>query len=240
MKDMIIKVCGLRDARNIQEVAALGVDMLGFIFWPQSPRYVQMVSSQAGIIPDYSRERLHEASWGTGSVAPTAVHRPQRVGVFVDDMPQNIITRVYNYHLDYVQLHGHESPVMVDNLRRTLIPDIAPDIKVIKAVSVASAGDLRQTAAYEGLVDLFLFDTKCATVGGSGEQFDWSVLDAYEGTVPFLLSGGIGPGDAARVRAFRHPRFAGIDLNSRFETAPGMKDVGLLQTFIKQVRNEQD
>ena len=83
---------------------------------------------------------------------------------------------------------------------------------------------------------MLLFDTQCPGRGGSGEQFDWSVLDAYDGDIPFLLSGGIGPDDADRVRAFRHPMCVGIDLNSRFETEPGIKDVAQLATFIDAVR----
>ena len=134
-------------------------------------------------------------------------------------------------------VHGEESPTMIDNLKRTLIPDIAPNIKVIKALSVASKEDVARYKDYEGLVDLFLFDTRCPTMGGSGKQFDWDVLSAYNGHTPFLLSGGIGPDDAERVRQFDHPMLAGIDLNSRFETEPGRKDVDLLRTFIQQVRN---
>ena len=126
---------------------------------------------------------------------------------------------------------------MIDNLKRTLIPDIAPNIKVIKALSVASKEDVARSKDYEGLVDLFLFDTRCPTMGGSGKQFDWDVLSAYNGHTPFLLSGGIGPDDAERVRQFDHPMLAGIDLNSRFETEPGRKDVDLLRTFIQQVRS---
>jgi phosphoribosylanthranilate isomerase len=131
---MIVKVCGMRDADNIREVAALGVDMIGFIFWPKSPRCVQLISSQAGIIPDYSEERYRQAA--TGQQAQTAATQPQRVGVFVGEMPQTIVSYVYNYGLDYVQLHGQEKPVMIENLKHTLIPDIAPRIKIIKALSI--------------------------------------------------------------------------------------------------------
>ena len=99
---MIIKVCGMRDADNIRDISALGVDMIGLIFYPQSPRYVQMLSSGAGIIPDY---------------APDMGKTSLRVGVFVDDMPQNIVTRVYNYKLDYIQLHGNEPRETLENLR---------------------------------------------------------------------------------------------------------------------------
>ena len=226
MNYQLIKVCGMRDALNIHEVAALGVNLIGLIFYPKSPRYVESISSDAGIIPDYSS--LKEGS--------DLQDKPYKtVGVFVNDMPQNIVTAVYNYHLSYVQLHGDESPVMIDNMRRTLVPDIVPQIKIIKAISVSSAEDLKRCEQYEGPVDLFLFDTKCKGYGGSGQKYDWSVLEAYTGQTPFLLSGGIGPDDADRLRDFHHPQCIGIDLNSKFETAPAMKDVDLLRKFISSL-----
>ena len=278
MNYQLIKVCGMRDAQNIREVAALGVNLIGLIFYPKSPRYVESISSDAGIIPDYNgltpmplskgegsemldkqqkaeetegeaRNKQSESahsksaqsespfnkvttplSFGEGQGGEAVI--PKFVGVFVNDMPQNIVTAVYNYHLSYVQLHGDESPVMIDNLRRTLVPDIVPQIKIIKAISVSSAEDLKRCEQYEGHVDLFLFDTKCKGYGGSGQKYDWSVLEAYTGPTPFLLSGGIGPDDAARLRDFHHPQCVGIDLNSKFETAPGMKDVEKLKTFL--------
>ena len=288
----LIKVCGMRDAQNIREVAALGVNLIGLIFYPKSPRYVKSISSDAGIIPDYSsltpdplpegegrnmldKQLKEEETKGetrnkqpvsaqlksTQSKAPfnkvttplslgegqgdEAVEGhggeaaiPKFVGVFVNDMPQNIVTAVYNYHLSYVQLHGDESPVMIDNLRRTLVPDIAPQIKIIKAISVSNSEDLKRCEPYEGHVDLFLFDTKCKGYGGSGQKYDWSVLEAYTGQTPFLLSGGIGPDDADRLRDFHHPQCVGIDLNSKFETAPGMKDINLLQNFLHQLNKQ--
>ena len=106
---------------------------------------------------------------------------------------------------------------------------------IIKAFNIATAEDLAQTKPYEGIVDYFLFDTKAQLPGGSGEQFDWSVLSHYEGTTPFLLSGGIGPDDAERIKSFHHPRCIGIDLNSRFEIAPGLKDVYQLKDFISNL-----
>jgi len=287
MNYQLIKVCGMRDAQNIREVAALGVNLIGLIFYPKSPRYIESISSDAGIIPDYSSlnsltpnplskgegsdmldkqlkaeetegearnkqiesEQLKSTqskapfnkvttplSFGEGQGGEAAI--PKFVGVFVNDMPQNIITAVYNYHLSYVQLHGDESPVMIDNLRRTLVPDIVPQIKIIKAISVSSAEDLKCCEQYEGHVDLFLFDTKCKGYGGSGQKYDWSVLEAYTGQTPFLLSGGIGPDDADRLRDFHHPQCIGIDLNSKFETAPGMKDINLLQNFLHQLNKQ--
>lgn len=211
----------MRDADNIRDISALGVDMIGLIFYPPSPRYVQQFSSGAGIIPDY---------------APDKGKTPLRVGVFVDDMPQNIVTRVYNYKLDYIQLHGNEPRETLENLRATIDPDIKPKIKIIKAISVSSAEDIKKYKEYVGAADLFLFDTKCKTVGGSGELFDWQVLQAYDGDVPFLLSGGIGPDDAERIQNFHHPKCIGIDLNSKFEIEPALKDVEKLKQFLVKVK----
>lgn len=224
---MVIKVCGMRDAQNIREVSQLGVDMIGMIFYPKSPRYVEMQSSHAGIIPDYAKEDIGVS---------VSAKSPARVGVFVDDMVQNIVTRVVNYHLDYVQLHGNEPREMCENLRLTLDPDIRPGIKIIKAISVSDASDIQKYKEYVGAVDLFLFDTKCKMVGGSGQQFDWQVLEQYDGEVPFLLSGGIGPEDASRLHAFHHPKCIGIDLNSRFEIEPGVKDVEKLKGFLNEMQ----
>ena len=211
----------MRDADNIRDISALGVDMIGLIFYPPSPRYVQQFSSGAGIIPDY---------------APDMGKTPLRVGVFVDDMPQNIVTRVYNYKLDYIQLHGNEPRETLENLRATIDPDIKPKIKIIKAISVSSAEDIKKYKEYVGAANLFLFDTKCKTVGGSGELFDWQVLQAYDGDVPFLLSGGIGPDDAERIQNFHHPKCIGIDLNSKFEIEPALKDVEKLKQFLVKVK----
>lgn len=211
----------MRDADNIRDISALGVDMIGLIFYPPSPRYVQQFSSGAGIIPDY---------------APDMGKTPLRVGVFVDDMPQNIVTRVYNYKLDYIQLHGNEPRETLENLRATIDPDIKPKIKIIKAISVSSAEDIKKYKEYVGAADLFLFDTECKTVGGSGEQFDWQVLQAYDGDVPFLLSGGIGPDDVERIKNFHHPKCIGIDLNLKFEIEPALKDVEKLKQFLVKVK----
>ena len=219
---MIVKVCGMREGENIRQVAELGVNWIGMIFWDKSPRNVTMIPTYAGIIPDRGSD--------IGSF------KAKRVGVFVDEMPQNIITRVVNYKLDLVQLHGHETPTLIRNLRRTLDPDIRPGVQFIKAISVGGCNDIAAYKDYADCVDYFLFDTKCPTVGGSGSQFDWSVLEAYDGDVPFLLSGGIGPDDAERVRNFHHPKCIGIDLNSRFETEPGLKNITKLKQFLEQLK----
>ena len=151
----------------------------------------------------------------------------KRVGVFVDEDLEQVKRLAADYGLDYIQLHGQESPAYIFQLG---------GLHIIKAFNIATVEDLQQTQPYEGLVDYFLFDTKGKSVGGNGEKFNWDVLDAYQGSTHFLLSGGIGPDDAANVKAFHHPKCIGIDLNSRFELAPGLKDVKKLKDFIDQIK----
>ena len=153
--------------------------------------------------------------------------KAKRVGVFVDADLEEVRRLAQDYALDILQLHGSESPEYARQLRERT---------VIKAFNIATKEDFRQTEPYEGCVDYFLFDTKGKAVGGNGEKFDWSVLASYEGTTPFLLSGGIGPDDAEAVKAFHHPRCIGIDLNSRFELEPALKNVNQLREFIKKIR----
>ena len=201
---MKVKVCGMRDAENIREVEALGIDMMGFIFYPKSSRYVSER-------PEY---------------LPT---KCKRVGVFVDEDIEKIKKIADDYALDFIQLHGHESPEQISHLNCQLS---TVNCQLIKAFNIATKEDLDATAPYAGLVDYFLFDTKGKNVGGNGEKFDWSILDAYNGDTPFLLSGGIGPDDAERIIDYHHPKCIGIDLNSRFEIEPGIKDILELKTFL--------
>lgn len=159
--------------------------------------------------------------------------RQKRVGVFVDAHIEEVKSKADEYALDLIQLHGSESPAFCEWLKANSRQQL------IKAFNIATQEDLEQTRPYEGLVDYFLFDTKAKMVGGNGTQFDWSVLSAYQGNTPFLLSGGIGPDDAEKVRNFHHPQLAGIDLNSRFELSPALKDIEKLKQFITEY-NEQD
>ena len=211
MEKMLVKVCGMREADNIREVEALGVDWMGFIFWPKSSRYVSEV-------PSY---------------LPT---KCKRVGVFVDASIGDVMTIAEQYQLDLIQLHGQESPNYIAQLTSHL--KSLTSIKFIKAFNIATASDLEVTKRYEGYVDYFLFDTKGKSVGGNGEKFDWSVLSEYRGNTPYLLSGGISPTDADQLHvqcSMFHGPCVGIDLNSRFETAPGVKDINKLRTFIKEL-----
>ncbi len=206
----LVKVCGMRDAENICEVEALGIDLMGFIFWPKSSRYV---SERPAYLPT----------------------KCKRVGVFVDEDIETLKRIADDYALDFIQLHGHESADYCAQLK---------GLKLIKAISVSGQDDIATYKTYEGLVDYFLFDTKCPSVGGSGQQFDWSVLSAYDGNTPFLLSGGIGPDDAEVLTSHFSPltskKCVGIDLNSRLEIAPGLKDINKLKDFLNALNNEQD
>lgn len=226
-RNLKIKVCGMRDADNIRAVAALGIDFLGFIFYPQSPRYAQKAVPETELMTNTATASRRN---------DMVMRKPQRVGVFVDETPQAIIAHIHNDQLDYVQLHGHELPEMIDHLKRAVISDNHHSLKVIKAFSISKPDDLLQTKAYEGIADLFLFDTPTESYGGSGKKFDWQMLQAYDGHTPFLLSGGIGPEDIDRIHTFEHPQCIGIDLNSRFETAPGIKDVEALRRFTEELR----
>lgn len=198
-----VKVCGMRDAENIREVEALGIDLMGFIFWPKSSRYV---SERPAYMPQTAK----------------------RVGVFVNEDIKQVKRIAEEYSLDVIQLHGSESPDYIRQLGSVCGDTIA----TVKAFNIATAADLDATKSYEGIVDYFLFDTKTPIPGGSGVQFDWSLLADYVGQTPFLLSGGIGPDDAERVKTFQHPKCIGIDLNSRFEISPGLKDVEKLKKFL--------
>lgn len=199
----LIKVCGMRDTENIRETDLLGIDMIGFIFYPKSPRYVYE-------LPTYMPLNA------------------KRVGVFVNENKQTIQMFADRFGLDYIQLHGNESPEYCHTLHTA-------GFKIIKAFSISYAKDLKDVHAYEAYCELFLFDTKCQKYGGSGNQFDWSLLDTYNQQTPFLLSGGINLYSTKALREFQHPCLAGYDLNSRFEIKPGEKDVRRIKQFLNEL-----
>lgn len=210
---MIIKVCGMRETDNIRQISELDIDWIGLIFYPPSPRFFESTGR-----PEVVSDLL--------SALP---RRPRLVGVFVNESVEKMMQTANRYKLDYLQLHGHESPDDCYALQKR-------GWAVIKAFSVATKEDLIQTEAYAGRADYFLFDTQCSGYGGSGQSFDWSLLASYRGLTPFLLSGGIRPESLASLSAFRHPQLAGIDLNSGFETRPGRKDPDKLNAFIRQIK----
>lgn len=240
---MKIKVCGLREPENIRAISELGVDFIGFIFYPRSSRFVSSVSVGTGLMPDEST--IREDSMGRETLIHQQ-HTPARVGVFVDASAQDIIARAVTFQLDYIQLHGNETPTFIANLKRTLKPEtrqrsssvLYKNVKIIKTVSIENVSDLDACRQYDHVADLLLFDTKCDTKGGSGRQFDWNLLSQYQGVTPFLLSGGIGPEDVEAVRNFHHPRCLGVDVNSKFEISPALKDVEKVKAFVNAIRRE--
>lgn len=201
---MIIKVCGMRDAKNICEIEKLDVDWIGFIFYPNSPRFVSEV-------PDY------------------LLKRKNRVGIFVNESKEKIIETASSFGLNIVQLHGNESPEFCDEMGKI-------GLKVIKAFSIGNDFPTETVNAYLDKCDYFLFDTKKTLHGGSGQKFNWEILSEYRGKTPFLLSGGISWEDTENIRQFSHPKFIGIDINSKFEVSPAVKNVELVKQFIDKIR----
>ena len=219
----IIKVCGMREADNIRAVEQLLTEhatLRSSLAMHRPPSTPQDSTAWIGFIFwPHSKRYVREKP----AYLPV---NAKRVGVFVDQDAETVERVARDFALDIIQLHGHESPEYVRQLHNWTI---------IKAFNIANASDLSATAPYEGIADYFLFDTKGKAVGGNGEKFKWSVLAHYDGQTPFLLSGGIGPLDATLIKAFHHPLLAGIDLNSRFEIAPGIKDTDALRAFLNEL-----
>lgn len=194
----------MRDADNIKDVDNIDkVNWMGFIFFAKSKRNVESLPSYMPV-------------------------KSKRVGVFVNAAKGDILSKVREYGFNIIQLHGNEDADYCQSLRQML----GKDIQIIKMIQVSDSSDIHNVSIYEDSVDYFLFETKCQSYGGSGTQFDWNILEEYEGTKPFLITGGISPDDVDKVKAFHHPMFAGIDLNSKFETAPAFKDVEAIKTFV--------
>lgn len=214
---MKIKVCGMREVENIAAVGALPIDMMGFIFYSKSSRFV----------PDELAERLTE------EVLPEKV---QRVGVFVNAELDEVLNRVHDFKLDFVQLHGSESPEYCRELLSVWEISTMHGAKLAKAFSVDENFDFSVTNGFVGLCGFFVFDTKGARHGGNGVPFNWELLDQYTGPTPFLLSGGIGPDSVDDLRKVNHPQLMGYDINSRFETGPALKDVALVKAFVEQLK----
>jgi len=152
----------------------------------------------------------------------------QRVGVFVDESIETIKEIVARNSIDVIQLHGDESPEMCR--------EIGKQIPIIKSFGLDANFDFKQLIPFEGHIDYFLFDTKTPLKGGSGVQFDWSILNRYNLSTPFILSGGIDEGSIASIKKIYHPKLIGIDINSRFEISPANKDVQRIKKFIHELR----
>lgn len=154
--------------------------------------------------------------------------KQKRVGVFVNASLEQILAKAQKFSLEYIQLHGDEPPAFCSELKNR-------GLKVIRAQRIANTDDIIRAESYN-MADLMIFDTKTELYGGSGKKFNWQLLENYKGCVPFLLSGGIRSGTFEEIKAFFHPQFAGIDLNSGFEISPALKDVGKLNNFIEKIK----
>jgi phosphoribosylanthranilate isomerase len=207
---LLVKVCGMRDAAALPNIAGLGPDFLGFIFAPKSPRFVG-----TELTPELVRA-LPPTIW--------------KVGVFVNETTANILATAHRFGLAAVQLHGHETPAQCEELNEA-------GLLVMKAFSVGQTVDFNALLPYVPHCDFFLFDTKGAAPGGNGAIFDWNLLSAYNLPVPYFLAGGLGLEHAAELAALRLPGLAGVDLNSGFETAPGVKDASRLAQMLTQLRS---
>jgi phosphoribosylanthranilate isomerase len=205
MKKMLIKICGMRYMENIQSVSRYHPDFMGFIFYPQSPRYVKEDES-----------------------LPVIQANIKKVGVFVDQSWEEMIHLIDKHKLDGVQFHGHESEEITAQMKqRGLI--------VIKAFRIDRDFDFSLLSRYEAAVDYFLFDTKGKVPGGTGQTFDWSLLQHYSGSVPFLLSGGLSEQNIQQAMELKHARLAGVDLNSGVEISPGIKDLKKISRVIQTI-----
>ena len=154
--------------------------------------------------------------------------KQKRVGVFVNASLEQILAKAQKFSLEYIQLHGDEPPAFCSELKNR-------GLKVIRAQRIANADDIIRAESYN-MADLMIFDTKTELYGGSGKKFNWQLLENYKGCVPFLLSGGIRSDTLEEIKAFSHPLYAGVDLNSGFETAPALKDAKKLNTFIENLK----
>ena len=211
---MNIKVCGITEMKQLQQLDGLDIDFAGLIFYKESPRYIG---------DKISKKELKAADFDL-----------KKVGVFVNPEMIDVLDAIDDYGLDAVQLHGDESPEMCE--------DLSSEVEVIKAFRVGVDANIdKMVGTYDGVCDYYLFDTGGYTsplaggregaFGGTGQQFDWSLLSKAKIEKPFFLSGGIGVEDAAKVKAFTHPDFFGVDINSKFEKSPGVKDMGLVLQF---------
>lgn len=203
---MKIKVCGMRSPRNLEQVCALQPDFVGYIFYAPSKRYV-------GEAPDPELFRV-----------PGPAIR--KVGVFVNESREQVKRTFEERQLQLVQLHGDETPEYCQALSREGIP-------LIKAMDVRSDPGFMEE--YREHVEFFLFDTPGRGYGGTGRKFDWNLLRKLPSSYTFLLSGGIGPDDAGALRSIPHKGLLGVDLNSGFESSPGMKEENLLKEFMQNL-----
>ncbi len=204
-----VKVCGMRDDKNVLEVGSLAPDYMGFIFYKDSPRYVG-------------------ADFQIPSDLPISV---KRVGVFVNESVEEVIRIVKKHRLDFVQLHGEESVEICQKLKDA-------GVSIIKVFRVDEEFDFSKTSTYSEIADYFLFDTKGKNYGGNAKKFNWQLLSSYNNQTPFFLSGGIDTESVSSILMLKDLNLHAIDVNSGVESAPGLKDVSKVSAIINSLRYE--
>ena len=208
---MRIKVCGMTEPEQVAQLAGLGVSFAGFIFYPKSPRYVFKNMTTTQIRKENSINK---------------------VGVFVNSTIEEVLHMVDECRLHMVQLHGDESPKFCEK--------IADYVSVVKAFRLSENDSVEwMIRPYMEMCDMFMFDTMGVGYGGTGKKFDWSVLKNETIGKPFFLSGGIEPGDEEKLKEFSEEPVAkalfAVDINSRFEVSPGIKDMEKVKQFTKNL-----
>ena len=206
----------MRDSENISSLLALKPDFIGFIFYEKSKRFVT----------EFPKVEI-----------PSEI---KKVGVFVNAKPDEVLKKVIDYQLDYVQLHGNETPEYCEHLQQSFpmhigIASASHNVGIIKAFSIADDFDFGRTVPYQDCCDYLLFDTKGKDYGGTGLKFNWELIKKYKGNTPYFLSGGIGLKDKNELMSFSRAPEANfcvaVDVNSRFETSPGIKNIEKLNEF---------
>ena len=198
----------MREPENIKALSSLNPDYIGFIFYPPSKRFVHLLDHQTlDQLPDSLK----------------------KTGVFVNASKEDILEKTSLYHLNALQLHGTESPEFCRELRES-------DLEIIKAFGVDEDFDFEVLKAYEGTVDYFLFDTKTKLHGGSGITFNWELLNKYVLNTPYFLSGGLDVENIHEALKIDDERFYALDLNSRFEIEPALKDIDKLKLAINKIK----
>jgi len=204
---MNIKVCGITQLKQLQQLDGLNIEFAGLIFVPDSPRFVG---------DKLDKEAVKNADFDL-----------KKVGVFKNPEMIDVLDAIDEYGLDVVQLHGEESPEMC--------ADLSDEVEVIKVFNIdTDTEDIDALVAdYDAVCDYYLFDTKSANdeTGGTGKQFDWKILSKAKIEKPFFLSGGLGVEDIAKIKKFKHPDYFGVDVNSKLEKEPGVKDMGQVLLF---------
>jgi phosphoribosylanthranilate isomerase len=208
MKELRIKVCGLKNPYNIEEVAELNPDYMGFILYSGSPRYVSLETA--------------------GKLVKNIPQSIQRVGILVNEPIENALKIAQSGFFDLLKLHGNEN---IDYCIK-----LSVQIGIVKVFRISSTIPV-YLPYYQDFCKMFLFDSAGEKFGGTGESFDHSILLNYSLDKGFILSGGISASDSEHIKSFKADKLIGIDLNSRFEVEPGIKDIKLLKSFIEKIRN---